>query len=367
MFCPSNPPYSMQFSSILTEKTIISLSKQRIIQKNLVHFQGFPDSIYDKNLLLSPEYFGQYGNIIKIALVSKEEAIPKKKLNSAYLTFQTEEQAAYCILSVDSTKIDNHLVRAFFGTTKYCNHFLNGFHCFNEDKCMFLHHIAEPLDIINENTKFGYNDHIKLAKKLINFGSLKSKCYVLNNFCKINTQLPNIKNIYNKEDLISILENKTINHRRESSDNSNNSSTNNSTNRSNNLTISTSPTKKENNKNDSCEIIDNENLLNNNNNSKNNLNFKKNINIYLYCNNFKYKNKSRFFNNNNVDNNNLKIKESKNISYIIDYLFKRNLFFNKFKKYKHSPSLEKLEYEFCFNLYKSTNDNEIKLLLENKF
>ena len=142
MFCPSNPPFSMQFSSVLTEKTIISLSKQRIIQKNLVHFQGFPDSIYDKDLLLSPEYFGQYGNIIKIALVSKEETIQKKKLNSAYLTFQTEEQAAYCILSVDSTKIDNHLVRAFFGTTKYCNHFLNGFHCFNEEKCMFLHHIA---------------------------------------------------------------------------------------------------------------------------------------------------------------------------------------------------------------------------------
>ena len=160
MFLPINNPYSIQFPSILTEESILALSKQRIIQKNLVHFQGFPDSIYDKDLLLSPEYFGQYGNIIKIVLVSKEDKVFKKKTNSAYLTFETKEQAAYCILSVDSIKIDNQLVRAFFGTTKYCNHFLNNYNCFNEEKCMFLHHIAEPSDIINENTKFGYGDQL---------------------------------------------------------------------------------------------------------------------------------------------------------------------------------------------------------------
>ena len=43
-------------------------SKLRIIQKNLVHFLGFPDSIYDENILSSFEYFGQFGRINKIML-----------------------------------------------------------------------------------------------------------------------------------------------------------------------------------------------------------------------------------------------------------------------------------------------------------
>ncbi len=119
MFFTQNPAYTMNIPTIFTEKSLLTLSKQRIIQKNLVHFQGFPDSINDKELLLSPQYFGKYGHITKIYLVSKEDKILKKKINSAYITFETKEQAAYCILSVDSIIISNHLVRAFFGTTKY--------------------------------------------------------------------------------------------------------------------------------------------------------------------------------------------------------------------------------------------------------
>ena len=71
MFLSTSPPFGLNYPSIYTDKNILALSKERIIQKNLVHFQGFPDSIYDKNLLLTPEYFGQYGHIIKIVLVSK--------------------------------------------------------------------------------------------------------------------------------------------------------------------------------------------------------------------------------------------------------------------------------------------------------
>ena len=97
-----------------------NLSKLRIIQKDLVHFQGFPEEIYDTKILSSPEYFGQYGTIKKICLVPKKET---DTYYSCYITFETEEQAAYCILAVDSIKIKNKLVRAFFGTTKYCNNF----------------------------------------------------------------------------------------------------------------------------------------------------------------------------------------------------------------------------------------------------
>ena len=362
MFLSSNPLFGINYPSKYTDKNILALSKQRIIQKNLVHFQGFPDSLYDKDLLLSLEYFGQFGNIIKIVLVSKDDKILKKKLNSAYITFETKEQAAYCILSVDSIKISGNLVRAFFGTTKYCTHFLNNYHCFNEEKCNFLHYIAEPSDIINENTKFGYDDHIKLAKKIIIFGSLQSKYYVMNNYCKIKTILPNIKNIYIKKN-INIVDNikKSNNnsiHRRHISNSSNNSTTNNSTNKSNNRTISHSPNKTKNTKKDSCDK--NENIFINNtlnSNIKNNLDFSS----------FKSEKKSRFFNNDNIEYENDRGYESKNISLIIDGLFQRNLFFHKFKKYKQIPSLKELENNFCFKMYEKTNDNDIKLLLENKF
>ena len=116
MFLTSASPCYIQYSSyspLISKKSLIALSKQRIIQRNLVHFQGFPDCINNKEILLSKEYFGQYGNILKIVLVSKEDKIQNRKINSAYLTFENEEQAAYCILSVDSIKINNQLVRAF--------------------------------------------------------------------------------------------------------------------------------------------------------------------------------------------------------------------------------------------------------------
>ena len=56
---------------IFTPQEIQYYSKIRIIQKNLVHFLGFPDSLLDQKLLYSNEYFGQFGTIIKIMIVSK--------------------------------------------------------------------------------------------------------------------------------------------------------------------------------------------------------------------------------------------------------------------------------------------------------
>ena len=294
-------------------------------------------------------------------MVSKDDKFLKKKTNSAYLTFETKEQAAYCILSVDSIKISNHLVRAFFGTTKYCNHFLCNYHCFNEDKCMFLHHIADASDIINEYTKFGYNDHIKLAKKIIDFGNQQSKYYVMNNYWKIKTILPNIKNLYYKDNanFTKATNNINLHHLRQNSNSSNNSTANNSSNRSNNRTISQSPTKKENTKNNSHSPENNKNgkiiinkTLNINNNSNNN-----NINFSSFKNN----------NENDNENDNSRGYASENISKIIDGLLKRNLFFGKYNKYNNIPSLEELEINFCFKMYEKTNDNEIKLLLEKKF
>ena len=47
------------------------LKKLRIIQPNLVHVQGLPEKLVNKNLLESTEYFGQYGTILKLIISKK--------------------------------------------------------------------------------------------------------------------------------------------------------------------------------------------------------------------------------------------------------------------------------------------------------
>ena len=183
----------MASSVYFTPEDFKVLSKLRIIQKNLVHVQGFPDSLADKSLLSQPEYFGQFGKILKLVVVSKEDEVTKKRSNSAYITYSSKEEAAYAVLAIDSIMLDGHIIRAFFGTSKYCIHFLNNVECFNKDKCMFLHSIANENDILGAGSKFGYSEHIKLAKEIINFNSIKTKTSILSMVIPFRTVLPNIK------------------------------------------------------------------------------------------------------------------------------------------------------------------------------
>ena len=346
-----------QLNSMFTEEESKQLSKQRIIQKNLVHFQGFPERLYNKELLCSKEYFGQYGVITKIILTSKIDKKYNKKANSAYLTFANYEQAAYAILSVDSIKIDNQLVRAFFGTTKYCNHFLNNFKCFNSEKCMFLHYIADKNDIIADNSKFGYSEHIKLAKKIIGFGSVQSQLYVMNNANNSKTVLPSIITIYHKNDILI----KTKNHRRKKSNESENDSfSNNNT----NMDSSNIGTRSSSNCSDrSCE---------NKGTKKNVFFFNNDINIindnninYIY----KARNESRFdFVNSNINNSYTNRKDSNNFINVtqdlIDELSLRLAFFIQFDK---NIPLNEVENDFCCTLYNKSKNIELRKIIENSF
>jgi hypothetical protein len=352
-FLPKYNYLNQQFP-LFNENIKLFLSKQRIIQKNLVHLLGFPDSMYNENLLLSPEYLGQYGSITKISLVSKEDKGTNQKINSAYITFETSLQAAYCILTIDSIKLNNQTVRAFFGTTKYCIHFINNYRCFNQDKCMFLHQIADPSDIIDENTKFGYNEHINLAKKIVGYGTIQSKYYVLkNNYSRTKTVLPSIKTIYDKDD-IHITK---IIHKRNSSNLSNSSTSNNSFNISNNRHSSESSSKEEEKSELNKDAVNKKNLENNKN-----IDLNDDTSFEL----FKSGKKSRFFNYIYSECDSYNSYESESLIYIVNNICERMSLFNYFKKF-NEKFIKELEINFCYQLYKKTNDNEIKLLLENKF
>jgi hypothetical protein len=216
---------------------------------------------------------------------------------------------------------------------------------------MFLHEIAQPGDIITEESKFGYSEHIKLAKKIIGFGSLQSQIYVKNNANKNKTALPNINTIYQKNDILI----KTKNHRRKKSNelNSCNDNSNNINNNSNNDTQSSSNSFHSNSAND--EI--------NENNKEINLNylFNEEGSDNLDSNNtlFKSRNKSRFdFTNKSKDVN---INDVPKIyKDIIDELALRVSFFMPFNKY---IPIKKLEIDFCNNIYNKTKNQDLKNII----
>ena len=163
-----------------TKEKIEILSKVRLLKKNLIHVHGFPKSIAKTDKLKSNEYFGQYGDIIHAMIKYKMNPITNKKAYSAYITYSNEKEAAFAILCIDSLLFEGKIIRAFFGTTKYCKYFLNSEKCLNYDKCSFLHELANDNDIIiGSNTNFSYDDHIKLCKKIIDYSNPETQNFIL--------------------------------------------------------------------------------------------------------------------------------------------------------------------------------------------
>ena len=323
---PNIPPISTIISCPPDFK---NLSKLRIIQKNLVHIQGFPEELHDIKILSSPEYFGQYGNIKKICLVPKKASVD---YYSCYITFETEEQAAYCILAVDSIKIKNKLVRAFFGTTKYCNNFLKGYNCFNKN-CKFMHHFADKnKDIVINDIKFGYSEHINLAKKIIGFGEKKSLEYVKKNYNEnIKHILPDIRNIYS----IKHINNKNKNHRKKSS------SSNNSKNSTDNSIDSFNANISEFQEliKDLSDDEDNDFIVEKNKDKKDRKEKKEKFNF-----------------------------ENENIYKMVDGLLKRKLFFRKFENFESGKLLiNQFEKDFCKKMFNMSKDKEINNIIDSFF
>ena len=155
-------------SVFFTKEKAESLQKIRIINTNLIHVQGFPKYLSKNNILKSPEYFGQYGTIKSLIISAKTNPETNRKSYSAYITFSNKIEASLAILCVDSLMIKGKIIRVFFGTNKFCYYFLKNERCQNSDKCLFLHRYSPDKDIfIESNSKFTYNDHLNLAKKIL--------------------------------------------------------------------------------------------------------------------------------------------------------------------------------------------------------
>ena len=119
------------------------LHNYRVVQRNLVYVIGLPPSCSSEEKLRGPDYFGQYGKISKI-VVHRSHNGPSASC-SAYVTFTYKEDAKASIHVLEGFWLEGHVLRASFGTSKYCNNFIRGLPCNNPD-CVYLHELGNDED-----------------------------------------------------------------------------------------------------------------------------------------------------------------------------------------------------------------------------
>jgi CCR4-NOT transcription complex subunit 4 len=193
-----------------------SLIQSRIIQRNLVYIIGLsPELIKIEQKLKSYEYFGQYGKIIKL-VVNKNKTYntngPNGPSYTCFITYSTEAESSLAILSMDNYTIDNHEIKANYGTTKYCINFLKNAQCRNKE-CIFLHKLADEKDIVSREQMNNDKDifpqqrlmAIELSKILTD-----KKYKELYELRDIKTVFPNGFSVYKKELIIRYIKEKKV-------------------------------------------------------------------------------------------------------------------------------------------------------------
>lgn len=128
------------------------LANARIVQKNLVYVLGLPNKICNEDSLRTQEYFGQFGKIIRV-MVNKRghghvpllSQVPSNN-TGVYITYARKEDATKAIEAIDGSVYDGKIIRATYGTTKYCTYYLKGQQCQNPG-CSFLHEPGEEADL----------------------------------------------------------------------------------------------------------------------------------------------------------------------------------------------------------------------------
>jgi len=196
----NNNPIS---STIPTTTTNMNNDNIRIIKRNLVYVINLDPQIADKDLLVKKEYFGQYGKITKI-LVNLNKAYNSNNSTSnlsysAYINYSTNQEAALAILAIDSCMLNGKILKAAFGTTKYCSYYLKKQSCPVKD-CVYMHSVSDKNDIICKDSADFYIDQHKLAVKISNIADSKIK-EILYNQKSSDSILPSAYSIYNKKSI----------------------------------------------------------------------------------------------------------------------------------------------------------------------
>ena len=110
------------------------LLNKNYILKNTVFISNVPKDIFSKELLYQKKFLGQYGHINQLLLINNN-----KIENSVIVQFDTINQAALCIISLENFEMnEKQILKANYYNTKYCHFFLNNKECKNSN-CLFIH------------------------------------------------------------------------------------------------------------------------------------------------------------------------------------------------------------------------------------
>lgn len=93
------------------------LAGLRVVQKNLVYVVGLSPQIREEDLLRTlrgPQYFGQYGKIIKIVVSKSKDGGHAAQSLGVHVTFARKEDAAKCIQAVDGSENGGRTLRYSF-------------------------------------------------------------------------------------------------------------------------------------------------------------------------------------------------------------------------------------------------------------
>ena len=124
-------------SQFISLEQKVELSNHIYISKNTVFILNIPDELFSKDLLYQKKYLGQYGHINQIFFDKNY-----KKEKSLIVRFDTFNQAALAILSLENFKINKeYKIKTMYLITKYCHYFLNNKKCPNYN-CHYLHNIS---------------------------------------------------------------------------------------------------------------------------------------------------------------------------------------------------------------------------------
>ena len=206
-FNNKNNFFPVQNNNLINDRiSLQNLQNVRIIQKNLVYLIGLSKSLISlDNKLKNYEYLGQYGQIEKFVinkLKTYNSTNPNGPSYSCHITFSNSSESSLCILALDNMIIDNHIIKASYGTTKYCLNYLKNNICHNK-YCLYLHERANKNDLIsreemNNNKSLFEEQHI-LAINLSGILENDFKEKIKRNFKNINTIFPNILSIFHKD------------------------------------------------------------------------------------------------------------------------------------------------------------------------
>jgi len=123
------------------------LRDARVIQRNLVYVTGLAPQYAVEEVLAKADFFGQYGDVLKVVVNRSNLAASggRPPSASAYITFGSKEQAETAVRSVSGHRLDGRVLKASFGTNKYCAALLRGTPCMNPE-CMYLHTLGSDHD-----------------------------------------------------------------------------------------------------------------------------------------------------------------------------------------------------------------------------